>query len=150
MDVFASIMKGCDATATDSTTKVSGPKKKTLTSTLPNSDKEKEKEKELEKINSIENKKALQIQGNLKVVNLWESEKSQRFDPKNKKTSAKLTLSVDQILLRNEAARIAAAAAAAAAVVVESDIASALLKATLSQSSSVTNGGAGDEKDGDN
>ena len=146
MDVFASIMKGCDATATDSTTKVSGPKKKTLTSTLPNSDKEKEKEKELEKINSIENKKALQIQGNLKVVNLWESEKSQRFDPKNKKTSAKLTLSVDQILLRNEAARIAAAAAAAAAaaVVLETDAESALKKANKSQSSSAD---AGVEKD---
>ena len=78
----------------------------------------------MERVNNSEKNNVLQKQGNLKVVNVWESEKSQRFDPKNKKTSAKVLLSVDQILLRNETARIAAAAAAAAAVL-EADAASA-------------------------
>ena len=77
----------------------------------------------MERVNNSEKNNVLQKQGNLKVVNVWESEKSQRFDPKNKKTSAKVLLSVDQILLRNETARIAAAAAAAA--VLEADAASA-------------------------
>ena len=119
--MFASIMKGSAASALDSTGSVQGPKKKTLNSTVSISDKE--KEKEVERVNNSEKNNALQIQGNLKVVNVWESEKSQRFDPKNKKTSAKVLLSVDQILLRNETARIAAAAAAAA--VLEADAASA-------------------------
>ena len=117
--MFASIMKGSTASELDSTSSVQGPKKKTLNSTVSISDKE--KEKEVERVNNSEKNNVLQKQGNLKVVNVWESEKSQRFDPKNKKTSAKVLLSVDQILLRNETARIAAAAAA----VLEADAASA-------------------------
>ena len=118
--MFASIMKGSTASELDSTSSVQGPKKKTLNSTVSISDKE--KEKEVERVNNSEKNNVLQKQGNLKVVNVWESEKSQRFDPKNKKTSAKVLLSVDQILLRNETARNAAAVAAA---VLEADAASA-------------------------